>query len=61
MCRAKPKEQCTQMTGHPSAKTHLARALAAAKVPAPDNPAQATLRFLKSITSRGLRALFQHK
>jgi len=61
MCRAKPKEQCTLTTGHPSAKTHLARKVAAAKVPPPDNLAQAILRILKSITSRGLRALFQHK
>jgi hypothetical protein len=61
MCRAKPKQQCTLSTGHPSAKTHLARGLAAAKVPAPDNPVQATLRILKSMTSRGLRALFPHK
>jgi hypothetical protein len=61
MCRAKPKERCTLTTGHPSAKTHLARGLAAAKVPPPDNPGQAALRFLKGLTSRGLRALFQHK
>lgn len=61
MCRAKPKERCTLTTGHPSAKTHLARGLAAAKVPRPDNPGQAALRFLKGLTSRGFRALFQHK
>jgi len=43
MCRAKPKERCTMSTGHPSAKTHLARGLAAAKVPAPPNPGRAAL------------------
>jgi hypothetical protein len=61
MCRAKPKERCTLSTGHPSAKTHLARSLAAAKVAPPQNSGQAVLRFLKSITSRGFRAIFQHK
>jgi hypothetical protein len=61
MCRAKPKEQCTLSTGHPSAKTHLARGLAAAKVSPPENSGQAALRFLKSITGRGFRAIFQHK
>ena len=61
MCRAKPKEQCTLSTGHPSSKTHLARGLAAAKAPPPENSGQAVLSYLKSLTTRGLRALFQHK
>jgi hypothetical protein len=61
MCRAKPKEQCTLSTGHPSVKTHLARTLAAAKVPAPEGLIQRALRILKQGTSRGLRVLFQHK
>jgi hypothetical protein len=61
MCRAKPKEKCTLSTGHPSAKTHLARREAAAKVPPPENPGQALVRMLKSITGRGFRAIFQHK
>jgi hypothetical protein len=61
MCRAKPRERCTLSTGHPSAKTHLARGLAAAKVPPPENSIRAAVRFLKSITSQGLRVLFQHK
>jgi hypothetical protein len=60
MCRAKPKEPCTQMTGHPSIKTHLARAVAAAKVVRPENAGQAILRILKSST-HSLRLLFQHK
>jgi len=46
MCRAKPKQPCTLSTGHPSAKTHLARGLAAAKVPPPANFGQAALLFL---------------
>jgi|HubBroStandDraft_3_1064219.scaffolds.fasta_scaffold67475_2 hypothetical protein len=61
MCRAKPKERCTLTTGHPSAKTHLARGLAAAKVPAPPNAGRAALNILMSLTGRGFRALFQHK
>jgi hypothetical protein len=60
MCRAKPKERCTLSTGHPSAKTHLAR-LAASKVARPENFGQAALRILKKLTSRGLGLLFQHK
>ena len=61
MCRAKPGEQCTLTTGHPVAKTHLARGLAAAKVPPPVNLVQRALRAVKQVTNRGLRALFQHK
>lgn len=53
MCRALPKERCTLSTGHPSAKTHLARSVAAAKAPRPENPGRAALRILKN--------LFQHK
>jgi hypothetical protein len=61
MCRAKPKEKCTLSTGHPSAKTHLARGLAAAKAPRAENSGKAIVRILKKVTSRGLRVLFQHK
>jgi hypothetical protein len=61
MCRAKPKEQCTLTTGHPSVKTHLARGLAAAKVARPENSGQALVRMLKNATSRSYRLLFQHK
>jgi hypothetical protein len=61
MCRAKPKEPCTLSTGHPSAKTHLARALEAAKVPPPANLGQAALQTLKAITGRGFRAIFHQK
>jgi hypothetical protein len=61
MCRAKPKEQCTLTTGHPSAKTHLARAQAAAKVSAPESSSHAAIRAVKDAGMRGLRLLFQHK
>jgi len=61
MCAAKPKQKCTLTTGHPSIKTHLARRLAAAKVPPPQNSGFAALRFLRTLTGRGLRVLFQHK
>jgi hypothetical protein len=61
VCRAEPKERCTLTTGHPSAKTHLDRSLAAAKAPLAENFGHAALRILKATTSRGLRVLFQHK
>jgi hypothetical protein len=61
MCGAKPKERCTASTGHPSAKTHLDRDLAAAKHARPESSGDAALRILKAITSRGLRILTQHK
>jgi hypothetical protein len=61
MCGAKPKEQCKASTGHPSAKTHLDRDLAAAKYARPESSGQAVLRVLKAMTSRGLRLLTQHK
>jgi hypothetical protein len=57
MCRALPKERCTLSTGHPSAKTHIARSVAAAKASPPENSVQAILRILKNGVSR----LFQHK
>jgi hypothetical protein len=60
MCRALPKERCTLSTGHPSAKTHLARSAAAAKAPPSENAGQAILRILRNAAS-GLRVLFQHK
>jgi len=49
------------MTGHPSNKTHLARGLAAAKASRPEGSGHAALRFLRTVTSRGLRGLFQQK
>ena len=61
VCRAKPGEKCTMTTGHPSDKTHLDRSRAAAKAPPPENAGYAALRSLHAFTSRGLRALFQHK
>ncbi|MGO9647160.1 MAG: hypothetical protein ACLPOO_03815 [Terriglobales bacterium] len=61
MCGAKPKEQCKASTGHPSAKTHLDRDLAAAKYARPESSGQAVLRIVQAITSRGLRILSQHK
>jgi hypothetical protein len=61
MCHAKPKQQCTLSTGHPCVKTHLARTLAAAKAPRPENLGQMALRVVMSFTRRGLRVLFQHK
>ena len=61
VCRSKPGEKCALMTGHPSNKTHLARGRAAAKAPRPESLGYAALRFLRTLTSRGLRVLFQHK
>jgi hypothetical protein len=61
MCGAKPKEQCTLSTGHPSLKTHLARGIAAAKVSRPENAGQAAARMLKSAASRALCILRQRK
>lgn len=61
MCGAKPKARCTASTGHPSAKTHLDRDLAAAKYARPESSGDAVLRVLQAITSRGLRILSQHK
>lgn len=61
VCRAKPREKCTLTTGHPSEKTHLDRARAAAKAPRPANFVYAALRSLQALTGRGLRGLFHHK
>jgi hypothetical protein len=61
MCGAKPKQRCTASTGHPSAKTHLDRDLAAAKYARPESSGEAVLRILKAMTSRGLRILSQHR
>ncbi|MGP0020723.1 MAG: hypothetical protein ACLPHP_19300 [Candidatus Sulfotelmatobacter sp.] len=49
------------MTGHPSNKTHLARGLAATKAPRAESSGHVAMRFLRTVTSRGLRGLFQHK
>jgi hypothetical protein len=61
MCGAKPKEKCTLTTGHPSLKTHLVRKLAATKVSRPENLGLAAVRFLATLTGRGLRVLFHYK
>jgi hypothetical protein len=61
VCRAKPKHKCTLTTGHPSNKTHLDRARAAAEAPRPKKSGFAALRYLGAFTSRGLRILFPHK
>jgi hypothetical protein len=61
MCRAKPKEPCKLTTGHPSAKTHLAREQAAAKASPPESSGQAAIRVVKDAGKRSLRLLFQHK
>jgi hypothetical protein len=61
MCGAKPKAPCTASTGHPSAKTHLDRDMAAAKYARPENAGEALLRILRAITNRGLRILTQLK
>ena len=58
VCRAKPKEQCTLTTGHPSIKTHAKRAVAAAKAPRPEISGQAALRYLRALAANGFRALY---
>jgi hypothetical protein len=61
MCRAKPKELCTLTTGHPSDKTHLARAQAAAKVAAPENSGQVAVRMMKNAGKQSWGLLFGKK
>jgi hypothetical protein len=61
VCMAKPKEQCTFTTGHPSVKTHIKRAVAAGKASRSENPGQAALRSLRGFATRGFRALFRPK
>jgi hypothetical protein len=61
MCRAKVNQQCTLTTGHPSIKTHLVRTTAAAKVPAPENFGQVSLRVMKKVTRLSFSSLFKHK
>jgi hypothetical protein len=61
MCRAKPKEQCTLTTGHPSEKTHLVREQAAAKARPPDNSGQTAMRMIKKAAARSFSALFPGK
>lgn len=58
VCRAKPKEQCTLTTGHPSIKTHTKRAAAATKTCRPESSGEAALRSLWSSAASGLRTLF---
>ena len=58
---AKPKEKRTLTTGHPSKKTHLDWAVAAAKAPAPDSAGYSVLRFLWELPGRSLRVLLHHK
>src|SRR5579871_5067187 len=59
VCRAKPREQCTFTTGHPSIKTHAKREAAAAKAPHPESSGQAALRSLQAFATGGFRALFR--
>jgi hypothetical protein len=61
VCRAKAKEQCTFTTGHPSIKTHIKRAAAAAEAPSPENSGQVALRSLRGFATRGFRTLFHPK
>jgi hypothetical protein len=59
VCRAKPKEQCTLTTGHPSIKTHADRAVAASKAPRPKSSVPAALRSLRTFAASGFRAVFR--
>ena len=61
VCRARPKEQCTLTTGHPSIKTHIKRAAAAAKASRPESSGETALRSLGAVAARGFRALFHPK
>jgi hypothetical protein len=61
VCRAKPKEQCTLTTGHPSIKTHADRAVAAAKAPRPESFVPAALRSLRTLAASCFRAVFHPK
>jgi hypothetical protein len=61
VCRAKPKEQCTFTTGHPSVKTHIKRALASTKASRSGSSGQAALRSLQGFATRSFRALFRPK
>jgi hypothetical protein len=61
VCRAKPKEQCTLTTGHPSIKTHAKRAVAAAKAPRPESSVPAALRSLRALAASSFRAVFHPK
>jgi len=61
VCRAKPKEQCTFTTGHPSLKTHLKRAVAASKVSHSESGGEAALRSLRGFATSSFRALFRPK
>ena len=61
VCRAKPKEQCTFTTGHPSLKTHIKRAAAATEASPSESSGQAALRSLRGFATSGFRALFRPK
>jgi hypothetical protein len=61
VCRARPKEQCTFTTGHPSLKTHLKRAVVASKVSHPEGSGEAALRSLRGFATSSFRALFRTK
>jgi len=61
VCRAKPKEQCTFSTGHPSVKTHIKRTVAAIKASRSESSGQAALRSLQGFVTSGFRALFRPK
>ncbi len=55
MCGAPPNERCKLSSGHPSFQTHFDRDAAAAKVSAPENFSQATMR----VVWEGFRGIFQ--
>ena len=61
VCRAKPREQCTFTTGHPSIKTHIKRAVAASEASPSESSGQAALRSLRGFAMSGFRALFRPK
>jgi len=48
-------------TGHPSIKTHLDRAVAAAKAPRPESFVSAALRSLRVLAVSGFRSVFHPK
>ena len=61
VCRAKPREQCTFTTGHPSVKTHIKRTVAATRISRSENSGGTALRSLQGFVTSGLRALFSAK
>jgi hypothetical protein len=53
VCRAKPKEQCTFNTGHPSVKTHIKRAVAATNASRSESSGRGAM-FSAGIRNQGL-------